>query len=257
MAKATEHTHPLGTVLITGASRGIGAATARLCARQGWAVAVNYTRDAAAAQQIVDAIGATGGRAIAMHADVADAAQVLALFRRVDTELPPLRGLVNNAGVVDLPSRVDAMSAQRLQRMFAINVFGSFYCAREAVQRLSTARGGGGGTIVNLSSAAARLGAPGQYVDYAAAKGAIDTFTIGLAKEVAHEGIRVNAVRPGIIETDIHASGGQPDRARQIAPQVPMQRAGSADEVAQAIAWLLGPDSSYTTGAILDVTGGR
>jgi NAD(P)-dependent dehydrogenase (short-subunit alcohol dehydrogenase family) len=257
VAKATEHTHPLGTVLITGASRGIGAATARLCARQGWAVAVNYTRDAAAAQQIVDAIGATGGRAIAMHADVADAAQVLALFRRVDTELPPLRGLVNNAGVVDLPSRVDAMSAQRLQRMFAINVFGSFYCAREAVQRLSTARGGGGGTIVNLSSAAARLGAPGQYVDYAAAKGAIDTFTIGLAKEVAHEGIRVNAVRPGIIETDIHASGGQPDRARQIAPHVPMQRAGSADEVAQAIAWLLGPDSSYTTGAILDVTGGR
>ena len=257
MAKATEHIHPPGTVLITGASRGIGAATARLCARQGWAVAVNYTRDAAAAQRIVDAIRADGGQAIAMHADVADEAQVLALYRRVDSELPPLRGLVNNAGVVDQPSRVDAMSAQRLQRMFAINVFGSFYCAREAVQRLSTARGGSGGAIVNLSSAAARLGAPGQYVDYAAAKGAIDTFTIGLAKEVAHEGIRVNAVRPGIIETDIHASGGQPDRAHQIAPQVPMQRAGSADEVAQAIAWLLGPDSSYTTGAILDVTGGR
>ena len=228
-----------------------------LCARQGLAVAVNYASHAGAAQGVVEAIRTAGGQALALQADVADAAQVLAMFTRIDAELPPLCALVNNAGVVDQPSRVDAMSAARLQRMFAINVFGSFYCAREAIQRLSTARGGRGGSIVNVSSAAARLGSPGQYVDYAAAKGAIDTFTIGLAKEVATEGIRVNAVRPGIIETDIHASGGQPDRARQLAPQVPMQRAGSVDEVAQAILWLLSDASSYCTGAILDVSGGR
>ena len=247
----------LRSVLITGASRGIGAAAALACARAGWAVAVNYAHDAAAAQRVVDTIRDGGGRAVALQADVADNAQVRALFTRVDAELPRLSALVNNAGVVDQPSRVDAMSPARLQRMFAINVFGSFYCAREAVLRLSTIRGGAGGVIVNLSSAAARLGSPGQYVDYAAAKGAIDTFTLGLAKEVAAEGIRVNAVRPGLIETDIHASGGQPDRARQLAPQVPMQRTGSAEEVAQAILWLLSDASSYTTGAVLDVTGGR
>ena len=257
MAKATDPSTPQRSVLITGASRGIGAAAARLCARQGWAVAVNYASDVQAARQVVQAIRDAGGTALALQADVADETQVLALFARIDAELPPLGALVNNAGVVDRPSRVDAMSAARLQRMFAINVFGSFTCAREAVKRMSTAHGGAGGVIVNLSSAAARLGAPGQYVDYAAAKGAIDTFTIGLAKEVAAEGIRVNAVRPGIIETDIHASGGQPDRARQLASQVPMQRAGSADEVAQAIGWLLSDASSYTTGAILDVAGGR
>lgn len=245
------------TVLVTGGSRGIGAAAAWQLAQQGLAVAVNYTRNAAAAETLVARIRTAGGQALAVQADVAEAAQVAAMFERIDRELPRLAGLVNNAGVVDQPARVDEMGAARLQRMFAINVFGSFHCAREAVRRLSTKHGGRGGAIVNLSSAAARLGAPGQYVDYAAAKGAIDTFTIGLAKEVATEGIRVNAVRPGIIETEIHASGGIPDRVRQMAPLVPMQRAGSADEVAQAIVWLLSDAASYTTGAILDVSGGR
>ena len=248
---------PRGSVVVTGGSRGIGAAACRQLAALGHAVAVNYTRDAAAAEALVASIRAAGGTAIAMQADVADATQVAALFARVDRELPPLAGLVNNAGVVDLPARVDEMDATRLQRMFAINVFGSFYCAREALRRMSTKHGGRGGAIVNISSAAARLGSPGQYVDYAAAKGAIDTFTIGLAKEVATEGVRVNAIRPGIIETDIHASGGLPERAKQMAPMVPMQRAGSADEVAQAIVWLLSDAASYTTGAILDVSGGR
>ncbi|MBX3606651.1 MAG: SDR family oxidoreductase [Piscinibacter sp.] len=245
------------TVLVTGGSRGIGAAAALLAAQHGWAVAVNYTRDARAAEALVQRIRAAGGRALPIQVDVAEPEQVTALFERIDRELPPLAGLVNNAGVVDQPARVDQMDAARLQRMFAINVFGSFHCAREAVRRMSTRYGGRGGAIVNLSSAAARLGAPGQYVDYAAAKGAIDTFTVGLAKEVATEGIRVNAVRPGIIETDIHASGGIPDRAQQMAPLVPMQRAGSAEEVARAIVWLLSDESSYTTGAIVDVTGGR
>ncbi len=248
---------PRGSVIVTGGSRGIGAAACRQLAALGHAVAVNYTRDAAAAEALVAAIRAQGGTAIAVQADVADAAQVAALFARVDRELPPLAGLVNNAGVVDLPARVDEMDAARLQRMFAINVFGSFHCAREAVRRMSTKHGGRGGAIVNISSAAARLGAPGQYVDYAAAKGAIDTFTVGLAREVATEGVRVNAIRPGIIETDIHASGGLPERAKQMAPMVPMQRAGSADEVAQAIVWLMSDAASYTTGAILDVSGGR
>jgi NAD(P)-dependent dehydrogenase (short-subunit alcohol dehydrogenase family) len=188
---------------------------------------------------------------------VSDEAQVLGMFAAIDRELPPLGALVNNAGVVDVQARVDVMTLPRLQRMFAINVFGSFMCAREAVKRMSSKQGGAGGCIVNLSSAAARIGSPGQYVDYAAAKGAIDVFTMGLAKEVALEGIRVNAVRPGIIETDIHASGGTPDRAKQMAPLVPMQRAGSAEEVAEAIAWLMSDGSSYTTGAVIDVTGGR
>lgn len=245
------------TVLVTGGGRGIGAATSWLCAQRGWAVAVNYASDAGAAQALATRIVEAGGQALALRADVADEAQVLAMYETIDRELPPLHGLVNNAGVVDLPTRVDAISVARLQRMFAVNVFGSFVCAREAVRRLSTARGGRGGAIVNLSSAAARIGAPGQYVDYAAAKGAIDTFTMGLAKEVATEGIRVNAVRPGIIDTDIHASGGLPDRARQMASAVPMQRAGSAAEVAEAIVWLLGDAASYTTGTVLDVTGGR
>jgi NAD(P)-dependent dehydrogenase (short-subunit alcohol dehydrogenase family) len=245
------------SVLVTGGGRGIGAATALRCAQAGWAVAVNCARDTAAARAVVARIQGEGGTALVVQADVSDEAQVLAMFTRIDAELPPLHGLVNNAGVVDVGARVDAMSLARWQRMFAINVFGSFLCAREALRRLSTRHGGKGGAIVNLSSAAARLGSPGQYVDYAAAKGAIDTFTLGLAKEVAAEGVRVNAVRPGIIDTDIHASGGQPERVQQMAPQVPMQRAGGADEVAQAIVWLLSDAASYTTGAIIDVTGGR
>jgi NAD(P)-dependent dehydrogenase (short-subunit alcohol dehydrogenase family) len=245
------------TLLITGASRGIGAATALLAAQRGYAVAVNYSANSLAADEVVRQIRAGGGTAMAVQADVADEAQVMAMFARIDARLGPLTALVNNAGVVDVVSRVDEMSVARLKRMFDINIVGSFVCAREAIRRMSTRHGGKGGSIVNLSSAAARLGGPGQYVDYAASKGAIDTFTLGLAREVAAEGIRVNAVRPGIIETDIHASGGQPDRARQLAPIVPMQRAGSAMEVAQAIVWLLSEDASYTTGALIDVAGGR
>ena len=244
-------------VLITGGSRGIGAATALLAAKQGYAVAVNYTANSLAADEVVRLIRTDGGQAITVQADVACEADVLAMFEKVDAKFGRLTALVNNAGVVDQTSRVDAMSMARLQRMFEVNVFGSFLCAREAVKRMSTRYKGSGGCIVNVSSAAAKLGAPGQYVDYAAAKGAIDTFTMGLAKEVALEGIRVNAVRPGIIETDIHASGGLPNRAREMAPQVPMQRAGTAHEVAEAIVWLLSSQSSYTTGALLDVTGGR
>ena len=244
-------------VLVTGGSRGIGAATALLAATQGYAVAVNYSANSLAADEVVRQIRAAGGQAMAVQADVAKEAQVLAMFEKVDAKFGHLSALVNNAGVVDQTSRVDAMTLERLQRMFEINVFGSFLCAREAVKRMSTRYGGSGGAIVNVSSAAARLGSPGQYVDYAAAKGAIDTFTIGLAKEVAAEGIRVNAVRPGIIETDIHASGGLPNRVRDVAPQVPMQRAGTAHEVAQSIVWLLGDQAGYSTGALLDVAGGR
>ena len=245
------------SVLVTGGGRGIGAACALLCAQRGWAVAVNFASDAASAQAVVARIHAIGGNAIAVQADVSNEAQVLAMFARIDAELPPLWGLVNNAGVVDVAARVDAMTLARWQRMFAINVFGTFLCAREAVRRMSTRHGGAGGAIVNLSSAAARIGSPKNYVDYAAAKGAIDTFTMGLGKELAAEGVRVNAVRPGIIDTEIHASGGQPDRVAQMAAQLPMQRAGTADEVARAIVWLLSDDSTYTTGSIVDVTGGR
>jgi NAD(P)-dependent dehydrogenase (short-subunit alcohol dehydrogenase family) len=245
------------SLLVTGGSRGIGAAAAVHAARHGWDVAINYARDAVAAERVADQVRAAGRRALVVQADVAEEAEVLAMFAAVDGAFGRLGGLVNNAGVVDLPARVDEMSLQRLQRMFAINLTGSFLCAREAVRRMSTKHGGSGGAIVNLSSAAARLGSPGQYVDYAASKAGIDLMTLGLAREVATEGIRVNAVRPGIIDTEIHASGGLPDRARQAAPMVPMQRAGTADEVAQAIVWLLSNEASYTTGAVLDVTGGR
>ncbi|WP_310564302.1 SDR family oxidoreductase [Hydrogenophaga sp.] len=244
-------------LLVTGGSRGIGAATALLAARQGWAVAVNYANNSLAADEVVRSIRAGGGQAITVQADVADEAQVLRMFEKVDAKLGRLTGLVNNAGVVDVTARVDEMGVERWKRMFDINVIGSMLCAREAVRRMSTRHGGAGGAIVNLSSAASRLGSPGQYVDYAAAKGAIDAFTIGLAKEVAAEGVRVNAVRPGLIETEIHASGGLPDRVNDLKHQVPMQRGGTADEVAQAIVWLLSPAASYTTMSLLDVSGGR
>lgn len=244
-------------LLVTGASRGIGAATALLAAGKGYAVAVNYAAQAAAADEVVGRIRSQGGKAIAVQADVADESQVLAMFDTIDTQLGRLTALVNNAGVVDVAARVEEMSVARLKRMFDINVLGSFVCAREAIRRMSTRHGGSGGAIVNVSSAASRLGAPGQYVDYAAAKGAIDAFTIGLAKEVAAEGIRVNAVRPGLIETDIHASGGIPDRVKQLAHQVPMQRGGTAEEVAQAIVWLLSAEASYTTMSLIEVSGGR
>jgi NAD(P)-dependent dehydrogenase (short-subunit alcohol dehydrogenase family) len=243
--------------LVTGASRGIGAATALLAAQQGWAVAVNYTANSLAADEVVRCIRASGGSAMAVQADVANEAQVLTMFARIDAKLGPLSGLVNNAGVVDVSARVDEMDMARWRRMFDINVLGSLLCAREAVRRMSTRHGGAGGSIVNVSSAASRLGSPGQYVDYAAAKGAIDAFTIGLAKEVAGEGIRVNAVRPGLIDTEIHASGGLPNRVQDLKHLVPMQRGGSADEVAQAIVWLLSPAASYTTMSLLDVSGGR
>jgi NAD(P)-dependent dehydrogenase (short-subunit alcohol dehydrogenase family) len=244
-------------LLVTGGGRGIGAATARLAASQGWAVAVNYTANSLAADEVVRGIRELGGTAITVQADVADEAQVLAMFQKIDAKLGRLTGLVNNAGVVDVSARVDEMSLARIKRMFDINVIGSMLCAREAVRRMSTKHGGEGGSIVNVSSAASRLGSPGQYVDYAAAKGAIDAFTTGLAKEVAAEGIRVNAVRPGLIDTDIHASGGLPTRVRDLQHLVPMQRGGTADEVAQAIVWLLSDAASYTTMSLLDVSGGR
>ena len=244
-------------LLITGASRGIGAATAVLAAQHGWTVAVNYATHAAAADAVVKQIQEAGGNALAVQADVGDEAQILHMFAEIDAKLGRVSGLVNNAGVVDVTAKVENMSWARWERMMRINVLGSFACAREAVRRMSTANGGTGGSIVNVSSAAARLGAPGQYVDYAAAKGAIDAFTIGLAKEVAVDGIRVNAVRPGLIDTDIHASGGLPNRVHDLAHLVPMQRGGTAEEVAQAIVWLLSDASSYTTMSLMEFSGGR
>ena len=244
-------------LLVTGGSRGIGAATALLAAERGYAVAVNYAQHSLAADEVVRQIRAQGGNAMAVQADVGVEAQVVAMFKRIDAKLGPLSALVNNAGVVDVACRVDEVTADRLRRLFDINVLGSFLCAREAILRMSTRHGGAGGSIVNVSSVAARLGSAGQYVDYAATKGAVDTFTLGLAQEVATEGIRVNAVRPGIIDTDIHASGGQPDRAQAMAVKVPLQRAGTAEEVAQSILWLLSDQASYTTGALMDVAGGR
>jgi NAD(P)-dependent dehydrogenase (short-subunit alcohol dehydrogenase family) len=218
---------------------------------------VNYTSNSEAAQDVVSRIRAEGGKAIAVRADVSEEEQVLALFAAVDAQLGRLTAFVNNAGVIDVTARLDEMSVARLKRMFDINVIGAMVCAREAVLRMSTRHGGSGGAIVNVSSAASRLGAPGQYLDYASAKGAIDSFTLGLAKEVAAEGIRVNAVRPGLIDTEIHASGGIPDRVQKLAHLVPMQRGGSAQEVAEAIMWLLSPQASYTTMSLIDVSGGR
>lgn len=245
------------TIVITGGSRGIGAATAQLAAAQGYAVCVNYVHDKAAADEVVRAIEENGGRAIAVAADVASEPDVVRLFETVDQKLGVINALVNNAGILAQQMRVDQMNAARLNRIFTTNITGSFLCAREAIRRMSTNHGGTGGAIVNLSSAASRLGSPGEYVDYAASKGAIDTMTIGLAKEVAAEGIRVNAVRPGIIDTEIHASGGEPGRVERIKDSIPMKRGGTAIEVANVIMWLLSDEASYTTGALIDIAGGR
>ncbi len=244
-------------LLVTGGSRGICAATSILAAQKGWAVAVNYTSNSQAADDVVAQIKKAGGEAMSVQADVANEEQVLAMFEKVRSTLGPLQGLVNNAGVVDVSARLDQMSMARWRRMFDINVLGAMLCAREAIRQMSTLHGGQGGSIVNLSSAAARLGAPGQYLDYAAAKGAIDSFTLGLSKEVAAEGIRVNAIRPGLIDTEIHASGGLPNRVKDLEHLVPAKRGGTAMEVAHAIVWLLSDDASYTTMSLLDVSGGR
>ncbi|OZB42557.1 MAG: NAD(P)-dependent oxidoreductase [Thiomonas sp. 15-66-11] len=243
-------------LVVTGGSRGIGAATARLAAQSGYSVCLSYNSRPQAAESVVDGIVAAGGDALAVQADVAVEGDVVRLFALAST-LGPLRGLVNNAGILERQARVEAMDVQRLTRVFAVNVIGTFVCAREAVHRMSTRHGGAGGAIVNVSSAASRLGSPGEYVDYAASKGAVDSFTLGLAKEVAAEGIRVNAVRPGVIRTDIHASGGEPGRVERVKAAVPMLRGGEPEEVAQAIVWLLSDAASYCTGSLLDVSGGR
>lgn len=244
-------------VIITGGSRGIGAATALLAASRGYAVCVNYRSNAAAAQAVVSSIEGFGGRAIAVQADVAIEADVVRMFETCDAQLGRLTALVNNAGILETQMRVEAMDAARLQRVLATNVTGAFLCAREAVKRMSTKHGGHGGAIVSLSSRAAVLGSPNEYVDYAASKAAVDTLTIGLAQEVAQEGIRVNAIRAGVIETEIHASGGEPGRVDRVKASVPMRRGGTAEEVANAVLWLLSDEASYTTGTFLDVSGGR
>lgn len=244
-------------MLITGASRGIGAATAKLAAARGYDLCLNYREQSTAADALVEEIRANGGRAIAVQADMADEAQVLQLFASLDQAFGRLDVLVNNAGMLERQMRLEQMDLARWQRVFAVNVFGSFLCCREAVKRMSTRYGGRGGAIVNLSSVAASLGAPDEYIDYAAAKGSIDSMTCGLAKEVAAEGIRVNAVRPGVIDTEIHASGGEPQRVARVSRSVPMGRGGRAEEVAEAILWLASDQASYTSGALLDISGGR
>ncbi|MFL9993965.1 SDR family oxidoreductase [Paraburkholderia sediminicola] len=245
------------TVLITGGSRGIGRATARLLGARGWSVGVNYAQNLAAAQETVAEVERAGGHAVPIAGDVASEADVIAMFDTLQQKFGRLDALVNNAGIVAPSSQLADMDFARLKRMFDVNVLGAFLCAREAARRMSTTRGGAGGVIVNISSAAARLGSPNEYVDYASSKGAVDTMTIGLAKELGPQGVRVNAVRPGLIDTDIHASGGKPERAAQLGATTPLGRPGSADEVAESIVWLLSDAASYVTGALLDVTGGR
>jgi NAD(P)-dependent dehydrogenase (short-subunit alcohol dehydrogenase family) len=244
-------------LLITGSSEGIGAETARLAALRGYTVCVNYRSNQAGAEAVVADIQEAGGQAYAFQADVADEAQVLRLFRQIDEEVGPLSALVNNAGIIESQSRLVDMSADRLTNMFAVNTIGAFLCAREAVKRMSTARGGAGGVIVNVSSMAAKHGSPFEYIDYAATKAALDTMTLGLSKEVGPEGIRVNAVRPGIILTDIHAKAGEPGRPERVRDTIPLKRPGTAQEVANAILWLLSDEASFVNGALLDVTGGR
>ena len=256
MPPAVESTPDRGALLVTGGGRGIGAATAILAAQRGYAVAVNYLRNATAAEGVVREITQAGGRARAIAGDVASEADVLRMFEAT-AALGPVTGLVNNAGILERQCRVDEMDADRFTRVFATNITGAFLCAREAVRRMSTRHGGRGGAIVNVSSMAATLGSPGEYVDYAASKGAIDSMTIGLAREVAQEGIRVNAVRPGVIYTDIHASGGEAGRVDRVKAAVPMRRGGEPDEVARAILWLLSDEASYSTGTFIDVSGGR
>lgn len=244
-------------ILITGGSRGIGAATARLAAERGYAVCLSYRSDRGAAEIVAQEIQGADGNAIAVQADVAREADVGRLFEQCERRLGGVDALVNNAGILERQMPLERMEAERLRRVFDVNILGSFLCAREAVRRMSTQNGGRGGAIVNVSSAAARLGSPGEYVDYAASKGAVDTLTVGLAKEVAEAGIRVNAVRPGVIHTDIHASGGEPNRIERVKHAVPMRRGGQPEEVAHAILWLLSDDASYVTGSLLDVSGGR
>ena len=246
-----------GTILVTGGSRGIGAACVKLLARDGYDVAINYARSAAEAEKLAGDVRTMGGSSITIQADVGSEAEVTDMFAQIDKAMPPLVGLVNNAGILFEKAMLEEFSAERINETLRVNVTGSLLCAREAVRRMSTDRGGKGGVIVNLSSAAARIGSPNEFIDYAASKAAIDAMTIGLSKEVAAQGIRVNAVRPGLIHTDIHASSGQPDRVERLQSQIPMGRGGSADEVAGSIVWLLSPAASYVTGVLLDVTGGR